>query len=313
MAAIPAHLREQLETAIRELSLESVADQIVAAGRECFYLHLGKQDDGKRIGASRVGGAPDLPTGLDWPHGKKGYLNFIAQVNLCELPVDSTNDLPHGGMLYLFIESDEQCLNVSHKLIYSDLPAAKLRRVRLPTGSGMAHESYNNLIPHYLTVVHGIELPTYGSKLYDYVEENAPTVDGKTGGDRYSALQDLLSGQEEDLELIAGKLLGYCSEIQGNLRRDAALISIGKRNLVYETHRSVADIDQDIGEASEKGDEATAEFWKQVQKNLAWYHEHRIEFDSLVETWRMLWQIESNFKVGLCIWDAGTYNLLIQE
>ena len=41
--------------------------------------------DSLPIGASRIGGLPDLPPGVAWPEGKGKAFSFLAQVNLLEV------------------------------------------------------------------------------------------------------------------------------------------------------------------------------------------------------------------------------------
>ncbi|WP_228330697.1 DUF1963 domain-containing protein [Xanthomonas campestris] len=59
-----------------------------------------------RIGISRIGGGPDLAAGQDWPRDASGlYLNFLAQVDLSELP-ERAEALPQAGLLAFFTGSD---------------------------------------------------------------------------------------------------------------------------------------------------------------------------------------------------------------
>jgi uncharacterized protein YwqG len=64
---------------------------------------------------SQIGGEPNLPPSLDWPtiefeDGTKASLDFLAQINLEELPeIEARGALPKTGMLYFFAlaESNE--------------------------------------------------------------------------------------------------------------------------------------------------------------------------------------------------------------
>jgi len=46
--------------------------------------HEANMDD-LEIGASRIGGIPDMPVGLDWPKWEQTPLSFIAQIRLSDL------------------------------------------------------------------------------------------------------------------------------------------------------------------------------------------------------------------------------------
>ncbi len=54
------------------------------------------------LGASRIGGLPDLPPKVPWPkhHGKK--LPLLAQISLSEVPASKRGMLPPDGWLYAF-------------------------------------------------------------------------------------------------------------------------------------------------------------------------------------------------------------------
>ncbi len=61
------------------------------------------------IGASKLGGAPDLPVGVTWPAWKGLPQSFIAQIHLGDIaPYDANNLLPHSGMLWFFYDAQQQ-------------------------------------------------------------------------------------------------------------------------------------------------------------------------------------------------------------
>lgn len=56
-------------------------------------------------GQSKLGGLPDLPSGIKWPHSKYNNepLSFIGQIVLSEITkFDDKKELPQTGMLYFF-------------------------------------------------------------------------------------------------------------------------------------------------------------------------------------------------------------------
>lgn len=53
------------------------------------------------IGASRLGGAPDLPAGFTWPTNLEKPLTFLAQINLSDIKVKL---LPASGWLLFFLD-----------------------------------------------------------------------------------------------------------------------------------------------------------------------------------------------------------------
>jgi uncharacterized protein (TIGR02996 family) len=96
------------------------------------------------VGASKIGGSPDLPNGYAWPKGKecKAIYNddttgveqlagFLAQVNLAEVAhTQATRDLPKAGMLSFFSFQDGENDNpdvIGAKAVYFPDPAALIR------------------------------------------------------------------------------------------------------------------------------------------------------------------------------------------
>lgn len=58
------------------------------------------------IAASRFGGVPDMPEGVDWPTRDDVPMEFVAQINLEDIAEhDAENILPHNGSLLFFYNS----------------------------------------------------------------------------------------------------------------------------------------------------------------------------------------------------------------
>ncbi len=62
-----------------------------------------------KVGASKIGGIPDLPAEVNWPQWKGVPQSFIAQVNLDEVcPYDTDKLLPQRGMLWFFYDAKQE-------------------------------------------------------------------------------------------------------------------------------------------------------------------------------------------------------------
>jgi uncharacterized protein YwqG len=69
-----------------------------------FSLHQGNG----AVGASKLGGVPDLPRNFQIPAGSTAF-DFLLQVNLSEAsPLDQTPSLPKSGLLSFFYDLKEQ-------------------------------------------------------------------------------------------------------------------------------------------------------------------------------------------------------------
>lgn len=67
-------------------------------------LTIKMESDNLKIGASKIGGKPDLPKDVSWPRLNNSDLVFCAQYNISELKkCDVENLLPEKGMFYIFI------------------------------------------------------------------------------------------------------------------------------------------------------------------------------------------------------------------
>jgi hypothetical protein len=130
--------------------------------------------------STKLGGAPDLPPGADWPLGATGEpLPFMAQVNLTDLAGRFPDVLPWptgGGLLQLFSIGDVRDATV---LVHRDLaalrpatPAAEpLDEVRLdPTVKGcLSNDRPADLDPLLALADRlGREQPTLGKLLDDW-------------------------------------------------------------------------------------------------------------------------------------------------
>lgn len=73
---------------------------------------------------SKLGGAPRLPMGFDWPVGVKGLRVFLAQVDLAELAERQGPDwLPVSGRLYVFYDPEQEGFADVVEVVYSqDVP-----------------------------------------------------------------------------------------------------------------------------------------------------------------------------------------------
>lgn len=92
------------------------------------------------IGASRIGGIPDVPPGFNWPRYKDSPLSFIAQIHLAEIPVEMIDlPLPQTGSLIFFYDSQQRTWGFdpedrgSAAVFFTESPPDALIRTNAPT------------------------------------------------------------------------------------------------------------------------------------------------------------------------------------
>jgi hypothetical protein len=107
---------------------------------------------GMLIGASRVGGVPDLPPGVAWPTYDGKPVTFVAQIDLSELPREVGALLPAEGWLYAFYDIDASVPAETGQVIYYRGERASLRRADWPAGAAHPDDPRNKTGP----VVHEV-------------------------------------------------------------------------------------------------------------------------------------------------------------
>jgi hypothetical protein len=102
-------------------------------------IHLKELDPPRPfpVGASRIGGEPDLPPGMRWPEGPDGPLALLAQIRLSDVAaLDGENLLPHEGTLYFFYDAIAQPWDSSERgrwrVLHDPGDPARLRRTPAP-------------------------------------------------------------------------------------------------------------------------------------------------------------------------------------
>ena len=99
----------EFRAALLRAGLGGHADALVDAARPSIRLDADAGPDHDRVGASRLGGEPDLPPGAEWPRKAGAPLSFVAQLDLSELaPYDVEGVLPTDGLLSFFYDATTQ-------------------------------------------------------------------------------------------------------------------------------------------------------------------------------------------------------------
>jgi uncharacterized protein YwqG len=171
------------------------------------------------VGASRIGGAPDLPASFRWPRYAGKPLAFVAQIDLGEVArVMPDGPLPRQGHLWFFYAADQTHWGFDPKdagssVVHYEADAPLVRRA-LPDdlpGEG-------RFAPATLTFRTFADLP-------DGDDPRNPTADADDAiGERY---HDVRSHLTTAGVATAHKLLGYPDTIQGPMESECAAAGSG--------------------------------------------------------------------------------------
>lgn len=195
---------KKLRALIREANVSAVEDLIIQNAMECATLSTTEPDDYSQTGNSRYGGLPDLPVSLSWPQSRFGYLAFLMQINLADVPPFAGKRLPDSGLLYFFADDQDAVVLYSDEtsLVKTSPPSfvdtdreGNAEEVLAPKP---AVDWYDDTKPYHLAIRAAIDLPEWTSEAESEISEALETSDGQEAADRYRELVRSLMGRGQD-------------------------------------------------------------------------------------------------------------------
>lgn len=178
------------------------------------------------LGASRLGGWPDLPADVSWPQWQERPMAFLAQINLAEMhAIEPDLGLPKTGVLSFFLGCTDQAYrNDKHRrecygvdlMLGTEAGAAAWCVLHHPESADLQRRSYDaNPAPDLFEpcAIRGQRgkraLPDENAAIYPLLCETL----SRTQCDDYNELLALLA---PDADAAAGEqLMGYPQLIQG--------------------------------------------------------------------------------------------------
>lgn len=218
------------------------------------------------LGASRLGGLPDLPPGLAWPRQEDIPLSFLAQFDMADLaPFTAARQLPPIGILYFFYDAEDQPwgFDPAHeggwRVLYCADPRTITGRAEAPDGLDTRFEA------------RAVRLSEDSTLPDVWNEEMASLKLSQAELDAYLELEETVQPDLTEALPTIHRLLGHPDQIQSDMREDIQLASRG----VY------------AGDSSQRGDPRVPALLKGVND------------------WMMLFQIDSDEELGTEWGDAG--------
>ncbi|MCC7539503.1 MAG: DUF1963 domain-containing protein [Deltaproteobacteria bacterium] len=273
-----------------EEGLADDAERLLPHAQPCFVV--GSQTPGMGpIGASRLGGVPDLPSALAWPTQGDRHLTFVAQIDLGALTPEWVDGLPSSGWLYFFVGRDAPAWDVTHRVLYFDGPRDALSATTVPSGTRAIDDgSPRDFVAHQLTF-----RPSF---VFDRAIETA------LGLEEF-ALEFLTASHTQ----IAGLPVAWDTDP----RQDAYLSKSGLASLRHRMHLAPEDLAKAARDAWAAGDDERAEEIDLATELLRAYRADEAMHLDRMARWRVLFLLGSAREVGMCWWDAGLLQFLVHD
>jgi len=315
MSNLSPSLLAELNQAIESRHLQSVRGSILENATECLSLIAGGKDDYAAVGNTRFGGDPDLPVGMDWPIDPESdsprYANFIGQINFAEVPRLPDDDvLPSAGLLYLFVRYMEGAAEPAVlDAVYDDGDPSNLERRPSPPEESLCDEYLVDLCPQRIEFASGVSIANYRRTFRRFVQKNTEEVDDDDGDMRRILLESDLCREGQ-----IGQLLGFANagDDRENLYRQLVLAQLGRRQLTYNDYwDSIEEYEAYIDQW--RDDPQMVEMYQEMRPGVEWLTSNRNMIANLVDQWRLLLRLDSNFEMNLNINDSDPLYVFIRN
>lgn len=215
--------KKGVEAAFDAAGLARLKKDIDALARSSIRLTTSTVDESKlKVGASKIGGLPDLPTGVSWPQWHDAPQSLIAQIALADAHAyDVDNVLPPSGMLWFFYDAQQETYGADPadrggwSVLYND-QLSGLQRQSVPAGlpaesqfkaCSVSFSSELTLSTHPEIDIANFDWTDAEQKKYEHLLATYPT--------------------KADHAAIHNRLLGNPDTIQDDMRQQCQLVSHG--------------------------------------------------------------------------------------
>lgn len=209
---------EQIAKALAGSALSSRSSDVVALVRPAIHVisnHVSVAT--LELGASRVGGVPDLPVGAGWPLWNGEPQSFVAQINLNDIRgLPAAQELPDGGHLTFFYSARQDTWGfdpkdgASWQVTYTprDTPLSRTEPPA-PVADGGSFQACS------ITFRAATTIPPWESKPAERLRLT------EAESDAYFDLLELIHGGENH------QLLGHPDQVQGDMTAECQLVTHG--------------------------------------------------------------------------------------
>jgi uncharacterized protein YwqG len=178
------------------------------------------------IGASRIGGVPDVPPDFKWPDLKGVPQSFVAQIYLDEVhPYDTGGALPASGILWFFYDAMQETFGADpedrggwHVMFSDDYPG--LQRIAVPAELP-AESQFKACSASFASEVTLSQSPQLDIPDFDWTDDEVQ---------KYETLLSTFP-TPEDHGAVHHQLLGNPQTIQDDMRLECQLASHGMTDI----------------------------------------------------------------------------------
>src|SRR5947209_7012508 len=174
------------------------------------------------IGASKIGGVPDLPADIAWPQCHGLPQSFLAQIHLADIASSERETLlPHRGMLWFFYDAQQQTFGDDPtskgcwRVFFRENPP-ELHRTPAPAQVPTASQFHACSIS-FKTEMTLSQYPKLDVPNFDWTDEEQK---------KYETLLSTFPSSE-DHAAIHDRLLGNPETLQDDMRLQCQLVSHG--------------------------------------------------------------------------------------
>lgn len=182
--------------------------------------------------------------------------------------------------------------DVEHKIFYFDGDLSKLKKTPPPEGKEECSAEYRGFTGCRITFQSGICVSASSEAEEVLMDEHEDVLE------LFQEHQDVLWGQPETFS--------------GDPRQDAYFMRNGLDGLLYNFYKSEEDIKKEAQEARDRGSHEYAQTLEEkVLPQLTTYLKDKESHEARMRDWHLLLKISSIDDAGMCWWDAGYLEFLI--
>jgi len=215
--------KANVQAVFEAAGLSRVVKDIDSLARYAVRLNTTAVDEASLpVGASKLGGLPDLLPAVSWPEWKGLPQSFIAQIRLEDLrDFDVAKALPQQGMLWFFYDAQQQTYGEDPQdkggwSVLYNADITKLQRASAPAGLPAAAR-FHACAARYTSEITLAQQPELDIPNFDW------------SADEQQKYEQLLSifPDPGDHAAIHNRLLGHPDTIQDDIRSQCQLVSHG--------------------------------------------------------------------------------------